>query len=94
MSTIPLGTVLAGKRNKAKEDDGAEETKRPTNLRANATPTNGYVLSIDGKLKTRYETEKEATAAGSVLKERFPVIQVAVYDAEARTLTPLNTPEK
>ena len=27
-----------------------DETKRPTNLRANVMPTDGYVLTIDGKL--------------------------------------------
>jgi len=68
----------------------AEETSRPTNLRANAMPKSGYVLTVDGKLKTRYETEEEATAAGSTLKQRFPVIQVAVYNAAERIFTPLD----
>ncbi len=38
----------------------AQEMKRPTNPPANTRPTDGYVLTVDGKLKRRYETGKEA----------------------------------
>jgi hypothetical protein len=72
----------------------SQDTKKPANLRANAMPTDGYVLSVDGKLKTRYETSKEAVTAGSKLKESFPVLQVAIYDATARVYTPLDLQEK
>ena len=65
------------------------ETKKPANLRANAMPIDGFVLSIDGKLKTRYESAKDANAAGAKLKQSYPVIQVAVYDATARVYTPV-----
>jgi hypothetical protein len=78
--------------NMTKECRMSDETKRPTNLRANVMPTDGYVLTIDGKLKARYETEMEATAEGSKLKQRFPVIQVAVYDAAGRIYTPVDLP--
>ena len=59
-------------------------TKKPENLRANAVPVDGFVLSVDGKLKTRYETAKDAEAAGAKLKQNYPVIQVAIYDATER----------
>jgi hypothetical protein len=72
----------------------SQDTKKPANLRANAMPTDGYVLSVDGKLKTRYETSKEALAAGSKLKQSFPVLQVAIYDATERVYTPLDLQEK
>lgn len=71
-----------------------QETKKPANLPANAMPVDGYVLSIDGKLKKRYESAKEAMAAGTTLKQSYPVIQVAVYDAAARSYTPVALPEK
>ena len=73
-----------------------QETKRPTNLRADAVPVDGYVLSIDGKLKKRYESAEEAMAAGTTLKQSYPVIQVAVYDAAERNYTPVQLvePEK
>jgi hypothetical protein len=71
-----------------------QEAAKPTNLRANAIPTDGFVLSIDGKLKARYETSQEATAAGTKLKQSYPAIQVSVFDAAERTYTPLETQEK
>jgi hypothetical protein len=46
-----------------------QETKKPANLRANAMPVDGCVLSIVRKFKKRYETAKEATAAGVKLKQ-------------------------
>ena len=65
------------------------EIKKPENLRANAMPTDGFVLSVDGKLKTQYDNENDAMAAGAKLKQSYPVIQVAVYDANARTYRPV-----
>ena len=62
----------------------SQKTEKPANLRANAMPTDGFILAIDGKLKTRYETSEEAMTAGSKLKQSFPVIQVAVFDAKQR----------
>ena len=70
-----------------------EEIKGPQNLRANAFPTDGFVLSIDGKLKARYETSKEAVAAGTKLKQSFPAIQVAVFDAAERMYVPVVSQE-
>jgi hypothetical protein len=70
------------------------ETKRPANLRADAVPDDGYVLSVDGKLKQRFETSDEAMTAGMKLKQNYPVIQVAVFDAAARSYTPVALPEK
>ncbi len=71
-----------------------QENRKPENLRANAVPTDGYVLSVDGKLKTRYQTSKEAVTAGEKLKLNFPVIQVAVFDAAERSYTPVAMQEK
>lgn len=70
----------------------SEETKRPKNPGADIMPKDGFVLTIDGKMKARYETEAEASAAATGLKQRFPVVQVAVYDAAARVYTPVNAP--
>jgi hypothetical protein len=70
----------------------SEETKRPTNLRADILPKDGFVLTIDGKMKSRYDTAEDALAAGTKLKQRYPVIQVAVYDATAKVYTLVNAP--
>lgn len=71
-----------------------EETKKPQNLRANAMPIDGFVLSVDGKLKTRYESSQDAATAAAKLKQSFPVIQVAIYDAAARVYTPVDLQEQ
>lgn len=69
------------------------EAKKPKNLLANALPTDGFVLAVDGKLKTRFDTAKDATAAAAKLKETYPVIQVAVYDAVERKYSAVETPK-
>ena len=66
------------------------DKKRPANLGANEVPSDGYVLSIDGMLKARYETLAEAMTAGSKLKQQYPVVHVAVFDATTRKYTPVN----
>jgi hypothetical protein len=71
-----------------------QDTKKPANLRANAMPIDGHVLSVDGKLKTRYESSKDAIAAGAKLKQSYPMIQVAVYDAAQRNYTPVELHEQ
>ncbi|MEJ2373943.1 MAG: hypothetical protein P8Y71_00570 [Pseudolabrys sp.] len=72
----------------------AEDLKKPTQIRADAIPTDGYILTVDGRPKTRYETERDATTEAAKLKQRFPVIQVSVYDAAAGTYTAVNTQEQ
>jgi hypothetical protein len=67
--------------------------KKPGQLRPNAVPADGYVLSVDGKLKTRFDTEKDAMAAAIKLKTEYPVIQALVYDAVARSYLPVTVPD-
>lgn len=68
----------------------SRDTMKPKNLPANAMPPDGYVLTVDGKPKTRYETQAEALAAGSKLKQKFPVIRVSVFEAVERVYTPVD----
>ncbi len=70
------------------------DARKAENLPANTIPIDGYILSVDGKLKTRYETSNKAVVAGSKLKENFPAIQVAVFDAATRTYTAVDLQEK
>ena len=67
-----------------------ENVKTPANLTANVRPADGYVLAVDGKWKQRYETSEEAVAAGKKLKEKFPAILVAVYDASEATYSAIS----
>ena len=47
----------------------------------------GFSLEVDGKSKSQYPTAEAATKAGAELKRKFPVIQVMIYDAAAKTRT-------
>ena len=47
------------------------------------TPSVRYVLSVDRKFKTQFETSEDAMAAGLRLKQTYPVLQVEVFDAAA-----------
>ena len=70
------------------------DTRKPKNLSANAMPKDGFALSVDGKLKMMYETAEEAMAAASKLKQSYPVVQVAVYDAAERVYMPVGLQEQ
>jgi hypothetical protein len=69
------------------------EDKRPRNPRANALPTEGYVVEIDGKMKAEYTTPEAAFKAGSEIKKNFPSVQVRIYDAKERTRTQIEVPK-
>lgn len=62
-------------------------TTRPKNPSANVLPSDGFVLEIDGKFKSEYQTAEQAMKAGLELKKKFPYIQVVVYGAKERTRT-------
>ncbi len=66
---------------------------KPANLNVNAIPKDGYVLSVDGKLKSRFETSEDAMTAGLKLKQTYPVLQVSVWDGAAQTHTAVTLPE-
>ncbi len=67
-------------------------TARPKNPPANISPTDGYVLEIDDKFKSEFESSEDAMRAGLELKKKYPHIQVKVYDAKKRTRTLVNLP--
>ena len=70
------------------------KAEKPENLRADVMPKDGYMLSVDGKLKTRFDELDEAMTAGLKLKQDYPVLQVSVFDATVRSFTPVVLPEK
>ena len=69
------------------------DEKRPRNLRADLYPVEGFALTVDGKFKSQYPEMEGALNVGLELKKKFTVIQVAVYDAAARTRTLVELPE-
>ena len=70
-----------------------QDDKRPRNLRADIAPVEGFALTVDGKFKSQHPDMAGAMKVGLELKKKFPVIQVTVYDAAARTRTPVELPE-
>jgi len=47
-------------------------------------PTSGYALVVDGQIKSEFNTHDGALKVARELKERFPMLQVKVYDAEKK----------
>ena len=47
-------------------------------------PTSGFSLVVDGQAKKEFDTRDRALQAASELKERFPRLQVKVFDAEKK----------
>src|SRR5689334_24959545 len=67
-------------------------TARPKNPPANVMPSDGYILAVDGKFKTEYDTLKSAIKAGLELKTKYPHIRVMAYDAKERSWTLVELP--
>lgn len=57
--------------------------------RADLLPAEGFSLVVDGHFKTRFDNEKAAQEAGAELFRKFPMLQILIYDAAARTRSPL-----
>ena len=71
----------------AEERHDEIEEAAPRNIPANTAPTEGFSLEVDGKIKSQYPTAEAAMAVGGELKRKFPVLQVMIYDAVAKTRT-------
>ena len=59
--------------------------------RADITPSSGFVLEIDGRMKKQFEGESDANAEAIRLKTRFPMLQVKVYNAVEKTRSLIST---
>jgi hypothetical protein len=47
----------------------------------NVPPSEEYVLEADGKIKLEHANFTQALKAGFELKQKFPLMQLKVYDA-------------
>ena len=56
----------------------------PVNKATTELPTRGYALVVDGQRKTEFKTKDRAANTAKDLKSRCPMLQVKVYDAEAK----------
>ena len=63
---------------------------QPRNIRrADLAPSDGFSLVVDGHFKAHYDDEKAAQEAGAALFEKFPMLQVLIYDAATKTRSAL-----
>jgi len=68
------------------EPHGEEmEEQRPRNIQANINPADGFFLEVDAKIKSQHPTLEAAMKIGAELKRKFPMVQVTIYDAVAKT---------
>ena len=58
--------------------------------RADRPPSEGFVLIVDGHFKSEFDTAEAAEASGRKLKSAYPMLQIEIYDAAAKTRTLLS----
>ena len=56
----------------------------PTRKVSSGLPETGYALIVDGRAKSEFKTKEDAENEARELKQRFPMLQIKVYDAEAK----------
>jgi hypothetical protein len=73
---------------KEKPEEEAEEVfsqrKRPERGR--------YLLQVDRQTKASYPTSETAQAAALVIKKKYPVVQVSIYDSVDNSNTLIEAP--
>ena len=64
-----------------------EEPEPKKTLRADRPPVEGFVTVVDGHFKSEFDTVDAAEASGRKLKSAYPMLQIEIYDAIAKTRT-------
>ena len=67
-----------------------EEPEPKKTLRADRPPVDGFVTIVDGHFKSEFDTVDAAEASGRKLKLAYPMLQIEIYDANAKTRTLLS----
>jgi hypothetical protein len=67
-----------------------EEPEPKKTLRADRPPVDGFVTIVDGHFKSEFDTVDAAEASGRKLKSAYPMLQIEIYDAHAKTRTLLS----
>jgi hypothetical protein len=64
------------------------QEQQPKNIqRADIAPTSGFALVVDGHFKAQFESGAAANKAAEELLGKYPMLQVAIYDASAKVRT-------
>ena len=56
----------------------------PSRITFSGLPETGYALIVDGRSKNEFKTQEGAKREARELKQRFPMLQIKIYDAEAK----------
>ena len=60
--------------------------QQPRNIqRADIAPEHGYAMIVDGHFKNNYSEDSAAKKAATELLARYPMLQIEIYDAEAKS---------
>jgi hypothetical protein len=59
---------------------------------ATVAPNDGYSLVVDGHFKSHHTTAEAAEQAALMLKSRYRMLQVQVYDAASKTRSLIGSP--
>ena len=62
----------------------ASAAPAPIHRASPSLPTSGYALIVDGHIKNEFKTKEGADKRARELKFRFPMLQIKVYNAEAK----------
>ena len=74
------------------KDDSPALPETSAHSQKKAPEPGRFWLQIDRQTKSSYHTFEEAEAAGLIIKKRFSVVQVSVYDKGESTNTLLTLP--
>ena len=62
--------------------------QQPRNIqRADIAPASGFALVVDGHFKTQFESDAVANKTAKELLGKYPMLQVAIYDASTKART-------
>src|SRR3954462_5362646 len=62
------------------------EQQQPRSIkRADIAPEAGYAMVVDGHFKAHFSEESAANKLAAELLARYPMLQVEIYDAKAKT---------
>jgi hypothetical protein len=55
-----------------------------TTRAAQELPSTGFMLIVDGQMKGEFATKDKAQARAQELKQRFPALQIRIFDAQEK----------
>jgi hypothetical protein len=62
------------------------EERQPGKVRrADLAPEKGYAMVVDGHFKAQFSEQDAAKKAAAELLENYPMLQIEIYDASAKT---------